>query len=456
MQSVPRLELEQLAASGALRRFEAGDFLGRKDEPLDEMFILLSGRTSVTVDRGTGRLHTLDSTAGDATGRLPFSRMTTAPVDARAVEATEVFVVHRDRFPELIRDCPTVIEVLVHAMLDRASLFASTSWQDEKMMSLGRLGAGLAHELNNPASATVRGASLLNDAIRDVSAAAEALGAAQLTPEQRDRLAMICGESLIPATTGVFSAIERSDREDELAAWLEARGVAANAAVHLVESGLTTDGLERIADVVGDEQLDVAVRWIAAEFTARSLARDIRRASTRIYDLVGAVKRFTHTDRAAGKAPTDIAQGLADTVAILAGRAREKSVAVRISVPPDLPQVSAIGDELNQVWSNLTENAIDAVREGGSVEISAEREGASIAVRVIDNGPGIPPEIQSRIFDVFFTTKPIGQGTGLGLDLARRIVLAHQGSIAVDTRAGRTEFRVLIPASSPATASDLS
>ncbi|HEY7568774.1 MAG TPA: HAMP domain-containing sensor histidine kinase, partial [Gemmatimonadaceae bacterium] len=155
-------------------------------------------------------------------------------------------------------------------------------------------------------------------------------------------------------------------------------------------------------------------------------------------------------------APTDIAQGLADTVAILAGRAREKSVAVRISVPPDLPQVSAIGDELNQVWSNLTENAIDAVREGGSVEISAEREGASIAVRVIDNGPGIPPEIQSRIFDVFFTTKPIGQGTGLGLDLARRIVLAHQGSIAVDTRAGRTEFRVLIPASSPATASDLS
>jgi signal transduction histidine kinase len=118
--------------------------------------------------------------------------------------------------------------------------------------------------------------------------------------------------------------------------------------------------------------------------------------------------------------------------------------------------VSAIGDELNQVWSNMTENAIDAVREGGSVEISAEREGASIAVRVIDNGPGIPPEIQSRIFDVFFTTKPIGQGTGLGLDLARRIVLAHQGSIAVDTRAGRTEFRVLIPASSPATASDLS
>ena len=447
LQGVARSELEWLVANGELRRYEAGEFLARKDEPLDQMFILLSGRTSVTVDRGTGRLHSIDSTAGDATGRLPFSRMTRAPVDARAVEPTELLAVHRDRFPELIRDCPTVIEVLVHAMLDRASLFASTSWQDEKMMSLGRLGAGLAHELNNPASATVRSASLLNEAIRDVSAAAEALGAAQLTPEQRERLAMICGESLIPATTGVFSAIERSDREDELTAWLEARGVAASAAIHLVESGLTIGGLEHVADVVGDEQLDVAVRWIAAEFTARSLARDIRRASTRIYDLVGAVKRFTHTDRAAGKAPTDIAQGLTDTVAILAGKAREKSVAVRLDVTPDLPPISAIGDELNQVWSNLLENAIDAVNAHGRVDVSAEREGENIVVRVIDDGPGIPSDIQSRIFDAFFTTKPIGQGTGLGLDIARRVVLAHQGHIVVDTRPGRTEFRVLIPAS---------
>lgn len=448
LQGVARSELEWLAANGELRRFDAGDLLARKDELVSEMFILLGGKTSAIVDRGTGRLHALDSVAGDATGVLPFSRLARSPVNVRALEPTEALVIHRDRFPELIRDCPTLIAVLVHAMLDRASVFAATNWQDEKMISLGRLGAGLAHELNNPAAATVRSGSLLNEAIREVSAAAEALGAAQLTPEQRDRLAMICGESLIPATTGVFSAIERSDREDELTAWLEARGVAASAAVHLVESGLTTDGLERITDVVGDEQLDVAVRWIAAEYTARSLARDIRRASSRIYELVGAVKRFTHTDRAAGKAPTDIAQGLADTVAILAGKAREKFVAVRLDVPTDLPQVSAIGDELNQVWSNLLENAIDAVGAQGRVDVSAEREGDGVVVRVIDNGPGIPSDIQSRIFDAFFTTKPIGQGTGLGLDIARRIVLDHQGHIALDTRPGRTEFRVQIPAGS--------
>ena len=447
LQGVARSELQWLVANGELRRFETGDSLARKDEPVTDMFILLVGRVSATVDRGTGRLHTLESVAGDATGVLPFSRLARSPVNVRALEPTEALTIHRDRFAELIRDCPTLIAVLVHTMLDRASVFASTSWQDEKMMSLGRLGAGLAHELNNPAAATVRSASLLNEAIRDVSAAAEALGAAQLTPEQRDRLAMICGESLIPATTGVFSAIERSDREDELTAWLEARGVAASAAIHLVESGLTIDGLEQVADVVGDEQLDVAVRWIAAEFTARSLARDIRRASTRIYDLVGAVKRFTHTDRAAGKAPTDIAQGLTDTVAILAGKAREKSVAVRLDVTPDLPPISAIGDELNQVWSNLLENAIDAVGAQGRVDVSAEREGEDIVVRVIDDGPGIPSDVQSRIFDAFFTTKPIGQGTGLGLDIARRVVLAHQGHIAVDTRPGRTEFRVQIPAS---------
>jgi signal transduction histidine kinase len=449
LQGVPRVELEWLAANGEPRRFDAGDYLAHKDGPLAEMFILLSGRTSVTVDRGTGRLHSMDSTAGDVTGRLPFSRMSRAPVDARAIEPTDVLVVHQVRFPELIRDCPSVIEVVVHAMLDRASLFASTSWQDDKMMALGRLGAGLAHELNNPASATVRSASLLNEAIREVSAAAEALGGAQLTAEQRNRLSVICGESLIPSTTGVFSAIERSDREDELAAWLGEHGVAADPAVALAESGLTIDTLDDVAELVEASALRAAVRWIAAEFAARSLARDIRRASTRIYELVGAVKRFTHTDRAAGKAPTDIAQGLADTVAILSGKARAKSVAVRLEVAPDLPEVPAIGDELNQVWSNLLENAIDAVGDEGLVVIRAEREADNLVVRVIDNGPGIPPEIQSRIFDAFFTTKPIGQGTGLGLDIARRIVREHDGHIALDTRPGNTEFRVVIPVAGP-------
>ena len=448
LQGVPRVELEWLAANGELRRYEAGDFLARKDDPLDEMFILLSGRTSVTVDRGTGRLHSLDSTAGDITGRLPFSRMTRATVGARAIEPTEVWVVHRERFPELIRDCPNVIEVVVHAMLDRSSLFASTSWQDDKMMALGRLGAGLAHQLNNPASATVRCASLLNEAIPEVSAAAEALGAALLTAEQRSRLNMICGESLIPRTTGVFSAIERSDHEDEIATWLQDHGVATDAAVFLAESGLTTDTLEDVAEFVDGDKLQVAVRWIAAELAARSLARDIRRASTRIYDLVGAVKRFTFTDRAAGKAPTDIAQGLSDTVAILSGNARAKSVAVRLECSPDLPEVQAVGDELNQVWSNLLENAIDAVGDGGLVVLSAVREADNVVVRVIDDGPGIPPEIQSHIFDVFFTTKPIGQGTGLGLDIARRIVRAHDGHIVVDSRPGNTEFRVFIPVGS--------
>ncbi|HJU74034.1 MAG TPA: ATP-binding protein [Gemmatimonadaceae bacterium] len=449
LQGVPRSELDWLVANGELRRFEAGDLLARKDEQVIDMFLLLSGRISAIVDRGTGRLHSLDSEAGDASGVLPFSRLGRSPVFVRAVEPTEALAIHRDRFPELIRDCPTLVAVLVHVMLDRASLFASTSWQDEKMVALGRLGAGLAHELNNPASATVRSASLLNDAIREVSAAAQALGAAQLTDEQLSRLALICKESLVPATTGVFSVTERIDREDEFATWFGEHGVALDAAASLAESGLTIDGLDRVIEIVGAEKLGVAVRWIAAEFAVLSLAKDIQRATTRIHDLVGAVKRFTYTDRAAGMAPTDIAQGLEDTIAIMGAKARDKSVAVRLEVAPSLPQVTAMGAELNQVWANLIENAIDAVGEGGLVVVSAECEADNAVVRVIDDGPGIPSDIQSRIFDIFFTTKPIGQGTGLGLDIARRIVMTHHGHIAVDTQPGRTEFCVRIPVAKP-------
>ena len=448
LSEVPRPELAWLAAHGELRHYEADAVVAVMGQPVDEMTVLLSGRTVVYVERGTGRRHVMESVAGDVTGTLPFSRLSAPPGNVYMAEASEGFVVHRDHFPELIRECPVLVATLVHVMLDRARKFVSTDWQDDKMVSLGRLAAGLAHELNNPASAAARSAKLFGDALSKATEASHALGAMQLTDTQRETVDQLRARSLISPTTGVFSAIERADREDDIADWLAAHGADTTPAVPLAESGITRDSLDEIASTLEGHVLETALHWIAAEYTARSLAIDVERATTRIYDLVSSVKRFTYMDRATVAAPTDIAEGLVDAVAVLAGKARAKSVAVKLDIPPDLPIVRGYAAELSQVWSNLLENALDASQPSGQVSVSAAQERDEVVVRVIDDGPGIPPEIQSRIWDPFFTTKGVGEGTGLGLDIARRIVRLHDGHIAMESRPGHTEFRIALPTTS--------
>jgi signal transduction histidine kinase len=444
-ENVPRKELEWLCANGDLRRYEAGDVIVPQGVPVTQMIIILEGRLAHWVERGTGRRKFMEWHAGDPTGLLPYSRLNVAPGASVIEEEAVGLVFHKDQFPELIHECPAVTGMLVHAMLDRARQFTSTDWQDEKIMSLGRLAAGLAHELNNPASAVARSAALLTDALALAEETSHALGAADLTEDQRERVDALRRNFFLPATTGVFSAIERADQEGELLDWLESHGADTSPAQALADSGVSVATLEELADVLPGQALDLTLRWIGARYTTRALATDIERAATRIHDLVSAVKRFTYMDRATVAEPTNIAQGLMDTVAVLATKAKAKSVAVTLSIPGDLPFVRVYGGELNQVWANLLENALDAVNPSGRVSMSAARDGDRIVVRFIDDGPGIPPEVRPRIFDPFFTTKPIGEGSGLGLDISRRIVTQHGGQIEVDSQPGRTEFRVILP-----------
>jgi len=442
---LPRAELEWLVTHGVFRHFDTGAIIATKGEPISEMVIILSGSTETVFERGSGRRYLLEARAGDVSAVLPFSRMTTVLGEVRCVEATDAIFVSREHFPELIRDCPAVIETLVHVLLDRARVMASTSVQDDKMVSLGRLAAGLAHELNNPASAAARSARRLREALAEAHGAARALGAAHITDAQRLEIESVGERSLIPTSTGVFSAIERADHEDSVVDWLEDHGANLAPAPALSESGITTESLDELAESFSGEALDTALRWIAAEYTTRTLATEVERATTRIYDLVSAVKRFTYMNRdAAAVEPTNIGQGLADTVAMLAAKARGKSVAVRMEVPPNLPMIPGNAGELNQVWANLLDNALDAVGEGGEIIVRVIHSGNELSVSVIDNGPGIPADVQSRIFEPFFTTKPIGQGTGLGLDITRRIVQSHDAQIVLETRPGRTEFRVIL------------
>jgi len=442
---VPPEEHEWLAEHGQMRAYHVGEIVVRPTENVVEMIVLLEGHAAIYIARGGGRRKVMEWRGGDVTGLLPYSRLTHPPGETMIEEPSQGLVVHRDRFPEMVNRCPTVTGILVHIMIDRARQFTSTDWQDEKMMSLGKLAAGLAHELNNPASAVARSSKLLSSALIEAEEAAHALGAAHVSDEQRARIEALRDGSLVPATTGVFSAIERSDREDDVTSWLEEHGADVGPAQALAESGIGIDGLDALADGLSPDALDVALRSIAAGYMTRSLASDIQRAATRIYDLVSAVKRFTYMDRATVAEPASIAQGLIDTVAVLASKAKSKSVTVRLDVPDNLPLVRAYGGELNQVWSNLIENALDAVPPSGQIVVSAKQEGPGVVVRIVDDGPGIPPDVQPRIFDPFFTTKPVGQGTGLGLDISRRVVQHHEGQIEVESRPGRTEFRVTIP-----------
>jgi signal transduction histidine kinase len=376
--------------------------------------------------------------------------MTATPGETRTDEPTEIVSIQRDLFPEMIRDCHELTAILVHVMLDRARHFRSSDLHDEKLASLGRLAAGLAHELNNPASAVARSAEVLLERMPAAEAAFRALGGVRLSQAELAAFNQLCERCLADAPQRPGSPLEQAERHEALGEWLEHHGLDRAAAESLAETGLPLPALDAAARALGAEALGAALPALAASCSTRRLASDIQRAASRVHELVAAVKGFTYMDQAAVPKPVDLARGLSDTLTILRAKAKSKSVHLSAELEPDLPTVDGFGGELNQVWSNLIDNAIDAVADGGSVEVSARRQDEAVVVRVVDDGPGIPPEVRERIFEPFFTTKPQGDGTGLGLAIARTLVGQHEGEIEVESRAGRTEFRVTLPAGAPA------
>jgi len=443
--AAPREELEWLAARGAVRWLAVGDTISVKGSPVEGLFAILSGRIATFVDRGSGPQKFAEWRDGDVTGVLPYSRLVAAPGMSVVQEASEVFVVPREHMRALARECHELTSILVHRMIDRARDFTSNELHDEKMVSLGRLSAGLAHELNNPASAIERSAALLAGRVEDVEQAGRALGTAGLTDAQFDAIDGVRNACAAAPEQGVRSPIEHAEREEAITDWLADRGLDTAAAEALAETAVTIEALDRLAGAVDGPALNAALRWAAAGCSVRRLASEIQDAATRIAGLVLAVKGFTHMDQSTAAGPVDLARSLGNTVAVLKSKARGKSVAVSVQVEPGLPRVRGFTGELNQIWGNLIDNALDAVPESGRVEVVAGHELHRVVVRIADNGPGIPAEIRDRIFDPFFTTKPAGLGTGLGLDIVRRLVLHNDGAIEVESQPGRTEFRITLP-----------
>ena len=448
LKDVPRQELEWLADHGEIERYEAGFVFRPHDELIPGLALVLSGSLAIHVERMGISRRVMQWHTGDLTGLLPYSRMQNPPGDTVVHEDVEVFTVHKDHFREMTRECPEFTAVCVHTMLDRARHFTGRDFQDEKMASLGKMSAGLAHELNNPAAAAGRSAKRLAEQKNEAEDSARALFSARLNEEQLAALDEARAYCLMMPPSFLDTPLDRADRVDAIAEWLEGHGGEMDQATALAETAMTVDGLEKLAQVLHGETLLEALRWLAATAAITSIAHELQDSTRRISDLVASVKGYTHMGQAAVAEPVNVARGLTDTSRLMASKIRDKNVSLRLDIPPDLPPARAFGSELNQIWMNLLENALDAVPYGGEITVRAQQDYDTISVRVIDNGHGIPEDIKSRIFDPFFTTKPVGAGTGMGLDIVRRLVFNQRGDIDVESQPGQTVFRVVLPVAS--------
>jgi signal transduction histidine kinase len=317
--------------------------------------------------------------------------------------------------------------------------------QREKLMALGKLSAGLAHELNNPASAVRNAAVNLQQAVRALRTAGLHLDKRPLAAEDRIFLARIECDWSMDHPPAALDSLERSDREEAVGDWLEGRRVqdARQLAPALVDAGCDLDTLRSLSERFDNETLADVVTRLTASFTINRLVEQIESGTSRMSDLVRAIKQYTYMDQATEQ-EIDVHEGLENTLIMLQYRLKYGISVVR-QYDRSIPPICAHGSDLNQVWTNLIDNAIDAMAGSGELVVRTAHEFGRLLVEIRDSGPGIPPEIQSRIFEPFFTTKPVGEGTGLGLDTVYRIVNKHHGDVRVDSRPGKTSFQVRLP-----------
>jgi signal transduction histidine kinase len=442
--SVPRVQLEWLVAHGQIRHYQQGQLVSAKDDPIVDLSVILSGRISIRVDRSGIARVVKEWKTGDVSGFLPYSRMGGAPGYVFADEDAEALMIPNADIKEMTRECYEFTALCVHEMLDRARTFKSEDLLVQKLASLGVLSAGIAHELNNPSSAVARSAKELERAHAGMVSAARDLGAACLSAGQMAVIDAL-DRSEDTAAADLRSPLDRADREDAIADWLSAHGVDSSLAEPLAQTTVSSTELDAAAAALNATELATALRFVAANLTARRLTGEIVKAAARIHELAARVKKHTHMDRTPIVDAIPLEESLSDTLALIGSKARSKSVTLELKVAPDLPRLQGVVGELNQVWLNLIDNAIDAAPEGGHVTVAAAGERDAVVVKVIDDGKGIAAADRDRIFDQFYTTKPVGKGTGLGLPTAQAIVLGHRGTIQVDSRPGRTEFRVSLP-----------
>jgi len=441
-QDQPREELLWFISVSEERRSAPDEIIMREGDPANYMLVMLEGEMRARAEHGSADGPVFTVTAGDVTGMLPFSRLKVISVTGRAVVPCHYLGFPVSQFIELFKRLPELVRRLVGLLTDRVRSVTRAEQQHEKLAALGKLSAGLAHELNNPSAAARRSAAALRDCLARLRQAARST---EIGPEDCGLLAEREEEIRATLKPAQFKdEFARVEREEAIQAWLEAHNVedAWKLSPSLAEAGLTDTHLASFAAAAGASVGPELTRF-ATLLEMERIAEELEHSSARISDLIKAIKEYSYMDQGPLQ-EVDIERGLETTLTIMNHKLKRGITVVR-DYDPNLPKVMSSGSELNQVWTNLIDNAADAMKTGGKLTIRTARENDFVLVEIADNGSGIPPDKISRIFDPFFTTKGVGEGTGLGLDVVSRIVKNIGGQISVTSVPGDTRFQVRIP-----------
>jgi signal transduction histidine kinase len=448
-------KLSWLCEHGRVERYPAG-LIHTEGEPATCFYVLLDGtismsrrvqRDDVEITRTSQRgvyAGAMQAYLGDQVPQVYSSSL-------RALTECRMFVLPAEEFGRMMRDWFPMAMHLLEGLFFGMRNTNLVIGQRERLVELGALAAGLTHELNNPAAAAVRATSALRERVAGMRHKLALLAGGHIAPPKLRQLTELQEAAVERAAKAPdLSPLEASDREDELADWLDAHDIAGgyDLAPVFVAAGLDATWADEVAEAVAPEQLEGAMRWLGYTVETENLMREIEDSTGRISTLVGAAKQYSQMDRAPYQL-IDVHDGLESTLVMLTHKIGDR-VRVERDFDRSLPRVPAFAGELNQVWTNLVDNSVSAMDGEGTITVRTARDGDQVMVEIGDTGPGVPDELKERIFEPFFTTKPVGEGTGLGLDISWRIVVQrHRGDIRVKSRPGDTRFQVRLPITAP-------
>jgi signal transduction histidine kinase len=451
-QGLEEEDLQRLAERARRIELAPGDAIVREGEVAEAAYLILEGTFNVTKRSGEREFVIDWRRTGELIGESALLDNARRTATVRAAGRAEVLEISREAFQEILRKCPDATLTILQTIAGRLHHTELMLRQSEKMATLGTLSAGLAHELNNPAAAVQRAAAQLRDAISALKRSAGELAQQGLSSAQTSVVeSLLSQESGRVSQPSALSAVEQADAEEDLQGWLEDLGIddAWELAPVLAAAGWSGSDLDRHTAEFSPPQRAALIRWLASTGAAYALLGELDTGATRIAEIVSGVKSYAYLDRGPVQL-IDVHEGLENTLVILRHKLKQ-GVEIEREYDLRLPRIEAYGSELNQVWTNLLDNAIDAMNGRGRIRIRTYSDqnkagDLSAVVEISDDGPGIATESQARIFDAFYTTKDPGKGTGLGLHIAYNIIVnQHRGDIDVESRPGRTTFRVTLP-----------